>query len=72
MKILIRNTIMTQAAYFSRVNFVCSLLFGDSSTPVLPKGHIKDTGHSAKSAGGRLHLLTHIHILNRMKSKWAD
>ena len=29
------------------------------STPVLPQWHIKDPGHSAKSAGGRLHLKKH-------------
>ena len=39
--------------------FVCWLLFGVRSTPVLPKWHVKDPGHSAKSAGGRLHLNTH-------------
>ena len=26
------------------------------STPVLPQWHVKDPSHSAKSAGGRLHL----------------
>ena len=29
------------------------------STTVLPQWHVKDPGHSAKSAGGRLHLCTH-------------
>ena len=33
--------------------------FGIRSTPVLPQWHIKDHGHSAKSAGGRLQLNTH-------------
>ena len=28
-------------------------------TPVLPQQHVKDPGHSAKSAGGRLQLNTH-------------
>ena len=32
------------------------------STPVLPQWHVKDPGHSAKSAGGRLNLNTHIYI----------
>ena len=41
--------------FFSRVNFVCWLLFGVCSTPMLPQWHVKDSGHSAKSAGGRLH-----------------
>ena len=34
--------------FFSRVNFVCWLLFGVRSTPVLPQWHVKDPGHSAK------------------------
>ena len=29
------------------------------STPVLPQGHLKDPGHSARSAGGRLQVNTH-------------
>ena len=45
--------------FFSRVNFVCWLLIGVRCTLVLPQWHIKDPGHSAKSAGGRLHLNTH-------------
>ena len=45
--------------FFSRVNFVCWLLFGVRSTPVLPQWHVKDSGHSAKNAGGKLHLNTH-------------
>ena len=44
--------------FFSRVNFVCWLLFGVHSTPLLPQWHVKDPGHFAKSAGGRLHLDT--------------
>ena len=39
-------------------NFVCRLLFGVRSTHVLPQRHVKVPGHSAKSAGGRLHLST--------------
>ena len=42
--------------FLSRVNFVCRLLFSVSSTPVLLQWHIKDPSHSAKGAGGRLHL----------------
>ena len=42
--------------FFSRVYFVCWLIFGVCSTPVLPQWHIKDPSHSAQSAGGRLHL----------------
>ena len=39
--------------FFSRVNFVCWLLFGVRSTPTLPQRHVKDPGHSTESAGGR-------------------
>ena len=42
--------------FFSRVNFWCLLLFGVRSTPVLPQWYVNDPGHSAKSAGGKLHL----------------
>ena len=45
--------------FFSQVNFVCWLLFGVRSTPLLPQWHIKDPCHSAKSAGDRLHINTH-------------
>ena len=38
------------------------------STPVLPQWHIKDPGHSAKSAGGRLHLSTHTPLIQRSRS----
>ena len=44
--------------FFSRVNFVCTLLFRFLSTPGLPQRHVKDPGRSARSAGGRLHLNT--------------
>ena len=47
--------------FFSRVNFVCWLLFGVRSTSMLRQWHVKDPGHSAKSAGGKLHLHTHAH-----------
>ena len=48
---------------------MCLLLSGVRSTPVLPQWHVKDPGHSAKSAGGRLHLNTH--TLDPSKSEWA-
>ena len=54
--------------FFSRVNFVCWLLFGVRSTPVLPQRHVKDPDHSAKSAGGRLHLNTHTPLTQRGRS----
>ena len=37
-------------------------------TPVLPQWHVKDPGHSAKSAGGRLHLNTHTPLTQRSRS----
>ena len=54
--------------FFSRVNFVCWLLLGVCSTPVLPQWHIKDPRHSAKSAGGRLHLNMHTPSSQRSRS----
>ena len=39
--------------------FCADSYFGIRSTPVLPQWHVKDPGHSAKSAGGRLQLNTH-------------
>ena len=53
--------------FVSGVNFVCWLLFGVRSTPVLPRWQVKDPGHSAKSADGRLHLNTHIHLTQRSR-----
>ena len=54
--------------FFSRVNFVCWLLFGVRSTPVLPQWYVKDPGHSAKSAGGRLQLNMNIPLTQRSRS----
>ena len=36
--------------------------------PVLPQLHIKGPGHSAKSAGGRLHLNSHTPLTQRSRS----
>ena len=38
------------------------------SPPVSPQWHVKDPGHSAKSAGGRLHLNTHTALTQRSRS----
>ena len=46
-------------------------LFGVHSTPVLPQWHVKDPGHSAKSAGGRLPQNMQ-HAFDPTKSEWAD
>ena len=51
--------------FFSRVDFVCWLLSGVRFTSMLPQWHIKDPGHSAKSAGGWLHLNTHTPLIQR-------
>ena len=48
-------------------------LFCVRSTPVLPQWHVKDPGHSAKSAGWQVtpkHAYTR--TLNPTKSEWAD
>ena len=44
------------------------LLFGVCSTPVLPQWHVKDSDHSVKSAGSRLHLNTHTPMTQRSGS----
>ena len=47
---------------------LCWLLFGVHSTLVLPQWHVKDPSHSAKSAGGRLHLNVHTALTQRSRS----
>ena len=54
--------------FISRVNFVCWLLFGVCSTRMLSQWHVKDPGHSAQSAGGRLHLNTHTPLTQQSQS----
>ena len=44
--------------------FCADSYFGIRSTPVLPQQHVKDPGHSAKSAGGRLQLNMHTPYIN--------
>ena len=41
------------------LTFCADSYFGIRSTPVLLQKHVKDPGHSAKRAGGRLQLNTH-------------
>ena len=53
--------------FFSKVNFACWLLFGVCSSTVLLQWHVKDPGHSAKSASGRLHLNTHKPLTQRSR-----
>ena len=40
-----------------------------SPSPLLLQWHIKDPGHSAKSAGGRFHLNTHTPLTQRCRSE---
>ena len=54
--------------FFSRVVFVCWLLFGVRSSPASPQWHVKDPGYSAKNAGDRLHLNTHTPLTQRSPS----
>ena len=54
--------------FFSKVNFVCWLLSAVCSTPVLPQWHVKDPGHSAKSAGGRINLNMHTPLTQQSRS----
>ena len=44
------------------------LLFDVRSVPVLPQWHVKDTGHSAKSASGRIRLNMHTPLTQRSRS----
>ena len=47
---------------FTRVSstFCANSYFSIRSTPVLPQWNVKDPGHSAKSASGRLQLNTQL------------
>ena len=47
---------------------LCADSFGVRSTPMLLQWHIKDPGHSAKSAGGRLYLNTHAPLIRQNRS----
>ena len=54
--------------FFSRVNFLCWLLFSVRSTPCYHMWHVKDPGHSAKSANIRLHPNMHTPLTQRSRS----
>ena len=56
---------------FSRVNFVCRLLFGVRSSSVLPQWHVKDPGHSAKMCRWQV-TPKHTYTLDPTKSEWVD
>ena len=55
--------------FFSRVKFLCRLLTGVHSIPVLLQWHVKDPSHSAESTGARLQLNTHTPFTQRSQSK---
>ena len=44
---------------FSQLTFYADFYFRILSTPIIPQWHVKDPGHSTKSADGRLHLNMH-------------
>ena len=46
-----------------------SFLFDVLSTPVLPQWHVKDPGHPANSAGGRLHQKAYINVVSVVTPK---
>ena len=48
---------------------LCALLFGVCFTPLLPQWHVEDPCHTAKSAGGRLHLDTRTPLTKRSRSR---
>ena len=50
---------------FSRVDFLCWLLFSICSISMLLQWQVKDPCHSAKSAGSRLHLTTYTPLTQR-------
>ena len=60
-----RDQIPARAAgkFSSPGSTFCADSSADRSTPVLPQQHVKDPGHSARSAGGRLQLNTHAHYV---------
>ena len=50
---------------------LCADSYSESvPSPVLPQWHVKDTGHSATSAGGRH--LKHAYTGDPTKSEWTD
>ena len=49
-------------------SILCADSYSVSVPPRVPQGHVKDPGHSATSAGGRLHLKTHTPLTQRSRS----
>ena len=54
--------------FFSGVHFLCLLALSVLSNPVLPQWHVKGHGHSAESAGGRVHLNVRTPLTQRRQS----
>ena len=60
----IRVTAAAAGEFSSPVSSLCvDSYFGIRSTPVLPQYHLKDPGHSAKSAGRMVQLNTDTHYV---------
>ena len=69
----VRESFISSILYLKKKTYVQSkvssrLLFGASSTPVLPQWHVKDPGHNAESTDDRLHLNTHTPLTQRSRS----
>ena len=60
---------MVVRIFLSRVNFLCGFLFVVRSTLILQQLHVKDSGHSDKNAGGKLHLNRHTPLTQRSGSE---
>ena len=55
--------------FFSpELTFGADCHFGIRSISVLPEYNVKDPGHSAKSANGRLYVNTHMQLIQRSGS----
>ena len=62
------NSRLERREFFLLQSYVlCWFLFSVRSTPALPQWHIKDPGHSAESAGDRLHLNIHTPLTQRSR-----
>ena len=63
-RVRLRNPVVAVGEFSSPGSTFCAdSYFGIRSTPALLQEHVKDPSHSAKSAGGRLQLNTHVYTL---------
>ena len=67
--ILTKECLLLGQTTWSFFFFFSFLFFGVHSTLMIPQWHVKDTGHSAKSAGGRLHSNMHMPLTQRSGSR---